>query len=125
MSLTLDLVSFVESKGGKFVLRIEDTDLEISKRSCCSSRGLVLIVMKVLGLVETLVLTRQSERNALYFNSVMDVRQFLLDAPETCYFTHYELLFLLYTKNVLDGFDDEVVEEKGGKDGELLADAIE
>ena len=29
------------------MLRIEDTDLEISKRSCCSSRGLVLIVMKV------------------------------------------------------------------------------
>lgn len=31
-------------------------------------------------------------------DSVMDVRQFLLDAPETCYFTHYELLFLLYVK---------------------------
>lgn len=25
-------------------------------------------------------------------DSVMDIRQFLLDAPETCYFTCYELL---------------------------------
>ncbi|KAL8171483.1 hypothetical protein V2J09_023287 [Rumex salicifolius] len=32
-------------------------------------------------------------------DSVMDVRQFLLDAPETCYFTCYDLL--LYTKDGL------------------------
>ncbi|KAJ6315428.1 hypothetical protein OIU78_018837 [Salix suchowensis] len=46
------------------------------------------------------VKTQSGEKLELQLNpgdSVMDVRQFLLDAPETCFFTCYDLL--LYTKD--------------------------
>jgi hypothetical protein len=56
---------------------------------------LFLLARHLLIHVNQMINNKQSQLNP--GDSVMDVRQFLLDAPETCFFTCYDLL--LHTKD--------------------------
>ncbi|CAH2064335.1 unnamed protein product, partial [Thlaspi arvense] len=61
----------------------------------CSKRLICLTLTGELRLYPVAVKTQSGGKMELQLNpgdSVMDIRQFLLDAPETCYFTCYELL---------------------------------
>ncbi|KAM1139461.1 hypothetical protein ACFX13_040353 [Malus domestica] len=87
-----------EDNGVPAVEELTDASLEVKESETENSTGQPK--QGDLHLYPVSVKTQNGEKLELQLNpgdSVMDIRQFLLDAPETCFFTCYDLL--LHTKD--------------------------
>ncbi|KAM7263463.1 hypothetical protein ACFE04_001146 [Oxalis oulophora] len=96
----LEQSSNVDSNGDSAPSEIVDAKLDVKEPETSNDDGQSKQGQGDIQLYAVSVKTQNGEKLELQLSpgdTVMDVRQFLLDAPETCFFTSYDLL--LHTKD--------------------------